>query len=443
MRPYLKAAREKKELDQQMFADRIGVTRPTVSLWENTDRQIRKYYMETIREVLNNYDANLFMCDGETRQESNENYTLPPCETVPNRDTVNSDDSYLSDNIESSEETDMDSKRRQINAAFATLAKFGLVSGTGVISALPIISPETYIQQSSQTISACKELINSGKYGKAQDTLNAYIPTLMLMATMPTEYSQRASFLMAQAKLLQMRLTGLNCDYLTRESLCAEAVYFAKLSGNTRLQATAMTWQGDTFTYCYRQPQRAIPIFTNALQIVENDARLNRSHLLIDLSIAHAQRGNKDETVEFARQAQILMPEHPELDPFYQILDMGGQSELDQFEGKAYLFLSEQFAEYAELAYNSFGKSIDNQASHQGYRCQAHIYKADATIILDSLPKFVEHFTEGLGIAVDLDSKGNLTKAHDVLSRIPERWQNETPILKLKKDLALARTCVI
>jgi hypothetical protein len=235
-----------------------------------------------------------------------------------------------------------------------------------------------------------------------------------------------------------------NFDYVGREVLCAEAVYFGRLSGNSGILATALEWQGGTYTYCYRQPQTAIPILNDALYSLNSEtALLSRSAIYMDLSVAYAQDHTQDDFESNARKyaelARVNMPEYPELDPLYPCIQYG-LSELDQLEGKAYLYLAEHLpgSDYAQLAHDAFEKSISKQAMNRAYLGQALIHRADAARALGYMDECVTCLTDGFRIAVEVNNIKRLNQASGVISNVPPEWQRETAVQNLQKELSQA-----
>src|SRR5437763_14485567 len=122
---------------------------------------------------------------------------------------------------------------------------------------------------------------------------------------------------------MQIILAIHNFDFLECETHCAEAVRLGRLSGNHTVLAVTLDWQGSTYVYCYRDPQRAIALFNDALTHLGNNDLLNRSSICISLSVAYAQKGDEIQARKYAEMARKAMPTYPELDPFYPWLGVG------------------------------------------------------------------------------------------------------------------------
>ena len=105
------------------------------------------------------------------------------------------------------------------------------------------------------------------------------------------------------------------------------------------------------------------------------------------------------------------MPSFPNIDPLYECLH--GPSELDQFEGKSYLYLAENFSKssYARKAYDVFNESTNKQSASKGFFVQALIRKADAARALGDIDEFAKCLTKGLLKANNFSSSGRISES--------------------------------
>src|SRR5437764_8117366 len=172
------------------------------------------------------------------------------------------------------------------------------------------------------------------------------VPVLKRLATTASPFQGMAASLAVEPYIILIRLASINRQFADRKIYCIDAVQMGALSEDRNLHAVAQFWQGDTFTYCYNQPQMAIDHLNGALSNVDGNAVL-RSAIYGDLSIAHAQHNdecnakeNEKKALEYAMMARQAMPDHPELDSSYRCINVE-HSVLDQFEGRAFLYLAE------------------------------------------------------------------------------------------------------
>jgi DNA-binding XRE family transcriptional regulator len=462
-RDKLRAVREAADLSQQELADLIGAEEKSVSGWEKGTHYPQPGYRRRVREQLHNYDDDLFYKKELFPREPSHVETTgsapvairqssiavqEPCHMPGFRDTVDSSDPApfiirIPGSVRGLREL-MELFRRQF---LDFLAKVGGASLFGNVSlalvSAPTVDPEEYLAQASASIDACWELLSHGSFRKVEKALNTHMPTLTRFAHTLSPFQGMAANLAVQAKIMLAALATMDLDYFARETHCADAIHFGQLSGNRTLLAIALDWQGMTYVHCFRQPERAIPLFNTALSGLDNDSLLIKSALYIDLSVACAQdttqENHETKAREYAELAHIAMPSYPELDPFYEGIRMG-KSELEQAEGKMYLYLAEHFpnSDYAKLAHDAFNKATSKKSMSLGYRAQALTRKADSLRALGQMDESVKCLTNGFLIAVEINSKRPLREISDVLNGIPESWQRETSVQKLQKDLSRA-----
>lgn len=426
-RIYLTEARQRAGLSQEGLAARIGYERKTIFRMEKGQHRISQSVEQKIREILHNRDENLF--------ENVKNVPMP-CEVETTRDTVMSDDSGLFDTTESYKGLAiMDTFRRYLIKVIALLPV--IPGSTDLTTSIPIVlAPEEALAQCNLAIGVCSEYRNTGKIAKSDALLDAHMPTLTQLVNVPNPHQKLAAGLMVQAQVMLVKRATSKLDYVGREMHCNEAVKFAKLSGNPFAIAVAKTWEADTFVYCYRLPQLAIPILDCALAGLSSEAQLNKSSICNKMAIAHAQMGDETTARDYIDQARVSMPDHPVLVPFSQCIGYG-QAELDQFEGMMYLFLAEHFPNkgYAKMAYDLFSASTSKQAQAVGFRGQALNRKADAARAMGDMGEVVNAMNESLVIAIKIGSKKRFSEMHEVMQRVPQKWRKETEIQTLQGEL--------
>ena len=247
-------------------------------------------------------------------------------------------------------------------------------------------------------------------------------------------YQRQAAAIAVQVLIIQVGLATHNMDYLQREKYCFDAVQMGALSGDKNLLTLAQFWYGDTFTYCYQEPDTAIQHLNDALSNVDGNP-LIAIQIYSDLSIAHAQNHDEKKALDCIELTYSTMPSNPALDNrLYAI----GHAELDQFVGKAYLYLAEHLSNrsYALQARDLYEKAASQALSNgYGYLIQAIIRQADAYRVLGNKDMCVMCLTNTYEKA---PSVLRLSQIDGVLSRIPDDWQKETAVKKLQKDISHA-----
>jgi DNA-binding XRE family transcriptional regulator len=405
-------ARRLVRLSQVEVATRVGVKETTYVSWEKAHQTPRLYQLEDLCAILSWQGSD---------EELLRIFTVKrPVKKV-----------------------NMDAQKRQtLKLVGSTL----FLPGTAIL--IPVPKPDEYLAMAESAIDSCWHYLALGDLNKVERALNAHIPTLTEYANTNSSYQKKAASLAVQAVILQVQLSNCTLDYAARLQQCIDAVSFARLSGSPSLLAASQFWQGDTYTYCLNQPKDAIALFESALEGLSSEAQLSKSAIYIDLAIAHAQdqdgsqvRANAKKARDYVDLARKTMPKNPELDALYHTVSLG-HSELNQHEGRVNLYLAQKSCsrKLAQKAYNLFNTSLNEQAHSLGFRCQALIRKADASISMDEMGEFETSLRSALDI---IKSRKRFSEIDDVVSRIPEKWRNETLVQRLHSDINKAQAKLI
>jgi transcriptional regulator with XRE-family HTH domain len=460
-------ARIAARLTQKQVAKKMEVSLRSIINWENAHTTPQLSQLEGLRDAIKftGTDEELlhvFLVEKLVEEPDQEPYQVdncqqlqtsqqlsPPCQSEPNRAILESTDPpfiiHIPRSVRGFREF-MDIVRRQF---IEVVAKFGLTASFGHLSlglvASPSVDPEDYLALVEASIGTWWQWLYQGNYHELEKVLLRHVLVLKRLAYIISPFQGNAAELAAQAKFMQILLATFNLQFSARKNYCVGAVELGALSGDRNLHAIALYWQGDTFTYCYHQPKKAICHLNNALSHVDGSA-LIRSAIYSNLSIAHAQdedetnaAENEEMSLKYAEMARLTLPTCPELDPYYRFIDVG-EAELDQFEGKARLYLAERThnRKDAELARDAFDKSISKQATRDGLLGQAYIRRADAARVLGDMDGLVKDLTEGLGIAIEFRYQDNITHARNIIGQVPSEWLHETAIQDLQKNITNA-----
>ena len=465
-------AREKAGLTQRKLAELVGCERKAPNYWEAGTSNPRGYHCakildvlkDVLKDVLTEEDNDLFKNypEGQIPQtvvSSPNNCSQlpttqplsPTCQKDTAQDRMDSSDSI--DIQESEEEPSMDKGRRDLNSTIAAgiiAAGTGLtlVSSTQIITA-PLVEADAYLDVCRTSIGTWWHWYDTGNYLELESALNKNVPvlkniakTVLPLQTTVSPLQKEAASLAVEAMIMQISLFSRNLKYSQRERHCYNAVQMGELSGDRNLLALAQYWYGDTFTYCYDQPLRAIDILNDALKDLGSSASVVRSTIYSDLSIAHAQdkdernaKENEKLSRDYMEMARSAWPDNPELDPLFRCI-LHNLSELDQFDGKALLCLAERIpnSKYARQAYDLFEKSASQTAS-KGYLVQAIIRQADAARVLGYMDECVACLTNAYEKSRSIS---RLSQISGVISNMPLKWQKETSIQGLHKDITHA-----
>ena len=449
----LREAREAAKLTQEGLAELIGAERKAVNYWERGSTEPREVYRMRIREHLDhNTDPDLFtnypaidIC-----QNSNQSHQLSTsCQVPTNHAILESSDSAQS-NIQESVKgfPFMDKLRRTIaNAIGATLVGVNLqviiassIEAARNTSSVVVIDPEEYLDECTANIKECWQHVKTWQLDKAKALLNADKRILTRLATTPFPHQGLAASLAFESEIMQVMIATHELDYIARENHCAQAVRFGRLSGNLDFVIIALGWQGNTYTYCYRRPEKAIRILGDALRGLNSDVSpLNKSRTYIQLALAYAQDGNEIEAQKYIELANMTIPLLPELDPFSRLIGIR-QSELDEMEGRVRLYLTEYTNDrnHAQLALDAFEKSLYRQVWSQGNRGRVLTSKADVARALGDMRECVTCLTEGFHVGAEIGSLKQICEASDVIGSMPDAWKQETAVQDLHKDITNA-----
>jgi transcriptional regulator with XRE-family HTH domain len=449
-------ARELADLSQEELAEAIGAERRAVIAWERGDVTPQPGHRRRIREKLQSQDRQLFtnypevqtpLDDVDTSQSSHSDNEEPalssPCQRESPHDTMDSSNSIAIPGSEQ-ELVSMDKGRRNLNSTIAAgiiAAGTGvaLVSSTQIITA-PLVEADAYLDVCRTSIGTWWHWYNTGNYLELESALNKNVPVLKNIAktVLPLQRTvsplqKEAASLAVEAMIMQIALSTRNLKYSQRERHCYDAIQMGELSGDRNLLARAQYWYGDTFTYCYNEPQTAIELLNGALKNVSDvDGNpLIATRISSNLSIAHAQNHDETNALDCIELAYSTMPSQPALD---NRLDKVGHAELDQFVGKAYLYLADRIPNrsYASQARDLFEKSISQTTV---YLVQAIVRLADAYRAIGDKDECVTCLTNAYEKSPNIQ---RLSQINDVLHRVPENWQKETPIQNLQKDITHA-----
>lgn len=326
--------------------------------------------------------------------------------------------------------------RRQALATIAALPLTLLTLRPGPL--LDTISPD-FLPQCAASITACWHLLR-GKGGLpiVDEILPQFLPLLRTLAQRPSKYQSTAARLAAQASILQGILSMHRLNFTAREAHCKDAVRYASLAGDNTLRAAALTYLGYTYSFCYlpRKPEKAIPVFLEALQAVGEEAPLLRCNIQMGLAEAYAQCKEERQALDYIGLAQTNFPAYPEQDPSYIFGDCSLHV-LYQWEGKMYLELVEHYADrgYQQKAAAALMKGVGVQSISERSTAETVIYQADASRVLAELDMYANSLRQAAQMAVDLSSRKRYSEAVLVYRRTPEKWFHERQIKGLARDV--------
>jgi hypothetical protein len=210
------------------------------------------------------------------------------------------------------------------------------------------------------------------------------------------------------------------------------------ISQNNRLQAVSLMYLGYTYSHCYypAQPQKAIPILHQAMQVLEDKTSILYSDILMGLSEAYAQCKEEQEALRYSGLAQEHFPAYPENDSSFIYADCGLNT-LYQWTGKMYLQLAGHFpdAGYQQQAAGNLLQSIGATSISDRSANETVIYQADSARLLGELDIYARSLRQATQMAVQIGSRRRYHDALLVYERTSEAWKNEPQIKLLAKEV--------
>ena len=324
--------------------------------------------------------------------------------------------------------------RRQALVTLAALPT-ALIFGPGLLSETAI---EEFLPQCAASVTACWHLMKGKGFLSVGEVLSRFVPSLTALALRSSKYQMSAASLATQASIIQGILAMHQLNFAQREAHCKEAVRSAIISQNNRLQAVSLMYLGYTYSHCYypRQPQKAIPLFHQAMRALEDKTSLLYSDILMGLSEAYAQCKEEQEALRYSGLAQEHFPAYPENDPSFIYADCGLNT-LYQWTGKMYLQLADHFpdAGYQQQASGNLLQSIGVSSISDRSANETVIYQADSARLLGELGIYAKSLRQATKMAIQIGSRRRYHDAVLVYERTPQAWKSEPPIKLLAKEV--------
>lgn len=331
----------------------------------------------------------------------------------------------------------MELTRREAVEKFLTAAGIPyIITAQGIQLVSKPIAPEAFLGQCNASLKACWTLLQHAGFDTAQSLLNAHTLTLTDLATKPSKYQDFAADLAVQAKILQAILCMHRMDFADRELACMDAVMFGNITSNLYIRAAALLYHGYFYINCppYR-PEKAIPLFLEALSLIEGDVSFLHVDLYAGLANAHAQNRKDPNAPKNARdaldEAENLLSEHPQNTPDF--LYPHGYPEFPIWKGRAFVSLISCDSSYAQKASDIFTLSTPDLITTRSI-AQVAVLQADAARGRGDLHQFVECLQEGLRLAILIDSKKRQQEGVEVFHKIPKGWLKESSVQALQRN---------
>lgn len=413
-REKLTAARYRKGWSQEEAAERVGVTRNTLSLWERGLAAPYPLHCQRLCEIYEKPADELDLEHDTTSQASDQLPTDLAALQAELRQEINP------------------LRRQFLEQLLEIIGAALLTSGNKRNSVEPGIPVEEFLPQCASGLKVCWHLMQSDGLALAEEILAQYLPTLVVLTFRLSKYQETAASLATQAKILQAILAMHRMNLVGREMACHEAIQYSAHSGDSGLIAASKMTLAYTYTYCIKRPEQAIVAYLEALQALGDEVSLLRSDIYMGLASAYAQHREEQEALTAIGQAKEHFPDHPELDPRFLYADCG-RAELSQWEGKMYLDLARHYPDraYSQRAYDAFSKSNEHNAVADRSTSETLIHFAEAALGLGDLEQYTLCLRNGAQLALSVGSKKRFNEAFTVFKQTPLVWRAEPHIQAL------------
>ncbi len=344
-------------------------------------------------------------------------------------------DETLQQNHMQQEEQKISRRTALITIAALPTTLFGIAKQPGIMTDL---FAEEFLPQCAASVTACWHLLKGKGLAAVDEIFPKFVPLLGTLALRPSKYQKVAARLAAQTSIIQGISAMHRLNFAAREAHCNDAIRYASISQDVKLQAASFMYLGYTYSHCYypRKPQKAIPIFHQALHALGNEMSLLRSDILMGMGEAYAQCKEEQEALRYIGLAQEHFPTYPEHDPSFIYADCGVNT-LYQWQGKTYLRLVEHFpnANYQQKAADSLIQSIGINSISERSKNETIIYQADASRVMGELEIYASSLKYATQMAVDIGSQRRYNDALLVYQQTPEKWINEPQIQELARNV--------
>ncbi|GCE50562.1 hypothetical protein EI42_04383 [Thermosporothrix hazakensis] len=293
----------------------------------------------------------------------------------------------------------------------------------------------------SGLVASCWHTLNEGNFAQTHETARQVLPFLqnMVCSTSGT-LQQSGAFLLAQVCLLQGLLVYHQGRLQERVGYCHNAVEYAKLSGDTRLEAACYIHLANAL--CFGIPvspgreaflPKALALFQRAVELSQNGGtHFLRAKSLAEYGSALAAAGNEYEANRHRDQAfEIYFGGEISQEPPYLASDFG--------PGPLTLQTMITWDQLAEHGKKSYYKQVEESYDEflrlrvqvpERFALEMHNYLTDAVLARGELDRGVYMLTQGYHGAQHLKSTKRLLE----VQRIHTRAQEQFPLLKQKTD---------
>ncbi len=298
-------------------------------------------------------------------------------------------------------------------------------------------SPEEFLPECAASVTACWRLLNDGNgLSTVEQTLPAYLPTLLAWAQQPSRYQQVAAYLGAQGSLLMDLVAYHRFRFQDSLTYTNQAVELAKVSGDYNLHIYALMLQGGALNLNGQQ-RAMLQRHQEAEQYLEKVAQPLQSYVFAELAYAYAQNGQVQQALHCIGEARMLFCSDFGEVPCFISADYG-LFQLILFEGMTHLALGESDPDHA-LQHNRQASKALAQIEGlspqiivpQRSRVEIVNYQAQAAAGTGNLDDFEHYLIAGAKGAKALGSEKRRQEVIANWKAARKVWPHETRVLEL------------
>ncbi len=328
--------------------------------------------------------------------------------------------------------------RRSVLTALACLPLTLLASSPQKLMQPP--HPEVFLPECTASITACWSLLNGDGLATIEQTLPAYLPTLVAWSKQPSRYQSTAASLGAQGSLLMHLVSYHRFHFQDALAYANQAVELATTSGDHDLLIYALIYAGAASKW-NGEPHLELQKLQEAESLLPKTIQPLQSYVLAQLADAYAQNSYITEAQSAISKARDLFPEDFRGAPCYVSADYD-YSQLIILEGQTHLTLGIKDADQA-LTHYKHAKSALGVIDHlppgtmipQRNRAQIINCQAQAAIGVGDLDEAEHYLLAGLQGATALGSEKRRQEVLANWQAANKRWPQEKRVIALAESM--------
>lgn len=393
-REKLAAARYERGWSQTQLAEKVGVGRETVSLWERGLTDPYPTCVHKLCEIFEKDPRDLDIEYNATRKK-----TISPQHLQIFESPI------------------------QIAGASLVPVPIGVITPSMSHSAID----QLQLDHLKKLIETCWQLLKVYGLTAVVHLLPTFLPSLDTMAQHPSIHQKSVASLAAQGYIINGLVAVLQLNYTLAEEHCKRAIIYSRLAEDKNLEVAALKHLATKYMDS-GVPQKVLRTYQQALPLINEVSPLLRSRTYLGLAFSYAQCGQQQEAWKYFGLAEEAFPENFLDDPGFMFADCGPASfnhygglicmEEDE-PGKAW----KRFAGVTELH-----ASVPERIIIELINCQA-----EAAIANKDMELAMAHIQAGIAGAIKLNSDKRWNDIYSAYKKMRLVWPHERQV----KDLAM------